>query len=414
MDKITKLIQAYSDDANNQSTNSVFSLESLSPQIIVNPSKETKYHKQLVLAKIIISELQERCMSQENEINKHKANSISFENQLNEALSTIKTLHSDYKTLTNQFTKVNQSFTSDSDTLSIQLINLQKEINDNEQIYKINLHKLNSELLIKQNEIVSLANQLSNLQIQLKDNDMLSLKATKEQLTKDNFSLRKQIMDLTLSYDREIKESKCDIERLKSQISLNESRYHQLTTEIKEKEIQLQKQMKINEQYVTLDQRFTVSIQEKDKNYTNLNNQFNMLMNEHQKMKKEYEEKITKLILEINNNKTNIYNETKIESTQSLSNLTNNEYYMLLKKQKEYIERLLITIHPNGALIQQIVELHWEVLQLEHQKYLLEQKTNVNNGDQVKMLTKIRLQIQLFKNELKKHEIELCPTLNCH
>lgn len=407
MDKITKLIQAYSDDANNQSTNSVFSIESLSPQIVPNTSKQTKHHKQLIIAKIIISELQERCTSQEVKINKHKETSLSLEKQLNEALLTIKTLHSDYKALTTQFTKVNQSFTSDSDTLSLQIANLQKEMNDNEQIYKINLKKLNSELSIKENEVVSLTNQLSSMQMQQKNNDMLSLKSTKEQLTKDNFALRKQIMDLTSSNDKEAKEYKCNAEKLKSQISLNESRYHQLAVELKEKEIELQKQMKINEQYVTLDQRFTVSIQEKEKNYTNLNDQFNMLMNEHQKMKKDYETKIAQLMAEI---KQYINNERISESNQSA--MSNDERYMILKKQKEYIEKLLITIHPNGALIQQIVELHSEVLQLEYQKYLLEKKVNVKNSDQVNMLTKLRLQIQLFKNELKKHEIELSPALN--
>ena len=131
--------------------------------------------------------------------------------------------------------------------------------------------------------------------------------------------------------------------------------------------IKLKLYLKLNEQYNTLDQQFTFSIQEKDKNYnilneqyTNLFNEYKVLKNEMEKNKIESEEKIKKYYNERNNLMQKV-KEYKLKlTTQSEKNSflfkkeKENNNYDLLLKQKEYIQGLLLKTHPNANLIQQI------------------------------------------------------------
>ena len=68
-----------------------------------------------------------------------------------------------------------------------------------------------------------------------------------------------------------------------------ESKNHTLNVELKEKDIELQKQQKFIEQYNILDQQFSFSIKEKDKNYNLLNEQYTNLYNEYKMMKNQIE-----------------------------------------------------------------------------------------------------------------------------
>ena len=72
-----------------------------------NLFNNNNYRKELIIAKVIISELQDKI----EEIKKDKKD---LESQLNEALSTIKFLHSDYISLTDKFDKVNRTIISES------------------------------------------------------------------------------------------------------------------------------------------------------------------------------------------------------------------------------------------------------------------------------------------------------------
>ena len=69
---------------------------------IINDNPINIYHRQLIIAKIIISELQENI-----------SNTISekqqIESQLNEALNSIKSLHNDYISLTEKISLVNKN-----------------------------------------------------------------------------------------------------------------------------------------------------------------------------------------------------------------------------------------------------------------------------------------------------------------
>ena len=87
-------------------------------------NKENPYRRQLIMAKIIISELQDN-------ISNILTEKQQIENQLTEALSSIKSLHEDYISLTEKFSLVNNNLNA---------INNSNEKNDKEEIIK-NLEK---------------------------------------------------------------------------------------------------------------------------------------------------------------------------------------------------------------------------------------------------------------------------------
>ena len=114
-------------------------------------NKNNNCRKELVMAKIIISELQDKI----DELNNEKKD---LENQLNEALNTIK-LHSDYISLTDKFDKVNQTIIIDSN-------NNEKKFNEKINELKIKNDQLNDELLTKK-EINKLQEEALNRKITL-------------------------------------------------------------------------------------------------------------------------------------------------------------------------------------------------------------------------------------------------------
>ena len=81
-----------------------------------------------------------------------------------------------------------------------------------------------------------------------------------------------------------------DIEKFKSKINLLESQNVNITADLKEKTILLEKEQRINEQYNTLDKHFNNSLQEKNISYNNLNEQYLKLIQEFN----EYKEKTEK------------------------------------------------------------------------------------------------------------------------
>ena len=255
-----------------------------------------------------------------------------------------------------------------------------------------------------------------------------------------------------------------DIEKYKSKINLLEDQKFNITTELKEKSILLEKEKRINEQYNTLDKHFNNSLHERNISFNTLNDQYIKLFKEFNdyktkvdKEKEEYNNKYNTLNIEYNklNNLQEEYKhkismlKNKIKEAKETKNIRNNfdsdrdinfnniekdnkknkninynnkddirnnkynnkdsdikEKIYYLEKQKEYILSLLLKVTPNRKLIQQIINLNLEILQLEKQKESIVDKLK-ENPKLNNILPKINEQISDFKNHLLSLEEEL-------
>ena len=451
----------------------------LSSQIPENP-----YRRQLIMAKIIISELQDN-------ISNILLEKQQIENQLTDALNSIKSLHNDYISLTEKFSLVNNNMNL--------LNNNQNENKDNEErISNLennikHLEKLNSDLKsekksleekIKTSEemnkiqeekfnykIILLNKKIETLEYELKSNkesfDINDIKEENKKLKKENISLREDNIELNNRYTNEKKKLILDIEKFKSKINLLESQNVNITADLKEKTILLEKEQRINEQYNTLDKHFNNSLQEKNISYNNLNEQYLKLIQEFNEYKEKTEKnmndsriKIDELNKELNDayelndeykNKINAYknkikelNEDKknydndfdinykgnsfkrrsqknnpnkendiksnILSNENDKKINNNsgleEKLYFSEKQKDYILSLLLKVTPNKKLIQEIIDLNLEILQMEKQKENIVKKMK-ENPYLKNILPKIDEQINNFREQLLSLEDEL-------
>lgn len=437
MEEITKLIQNYnlptSENVYQQTTQSNESYYTIDPPTTITNNNITpnqsqtsifkkSYRKEIVIAKVIISELQEK-------INKKNIQIEELEKQLNEALDTITTLHKDYCTLTDRFSQVNQSINNINENegkvkqLEEDKEKMKKEFDEQSEIYKINIEKLTEKMNDMQKHLEEVEEQLEKSKEETIDRGIVeTLTKEKENLIHENYDLKNECINLKKSIQVDNKKMTLEIENLKNSVSLLESKNHTLNVEIKEKDIELQKQQKFIEQYNILDQQFSFSIKEKDKNYNLLNEQYTNLYNEYKIMKNQIEK--SKEVYEDTINKLKGENESlmqKIKEYKLRLNTVNNykqavpvnksfssysDEFAILSKQKEYIENLLFKTHPNGNLIKQIVQLHNEVLQLEVQKEKVEKQMEGNQNAK-EIIYKIVSQINIFKSHLHKLEDDL-------
>ena len=450
----------------------------LSSQIPENP-----YRRQLIMAKIIISELQDN-------ISNILLEKQQIENQLTDALNSIKSLHNDYISLTEKFSLVNNNMNL--------LNNNQNENKDNEETISNlennikNLEKLNSDLKserksleekIKTSEemnkiqeekfnykIILLNKKIETLEYELKSNkesfDINDIKEENKKLKKENISLREDNIELNNRYTNDKKKLILDIEKFKSKINLLESQNVNITADLKEKTILLEKEQRINEQYNTLDKHFNNSLQEKNISYNNLNEQYLKLIQEFNEYKEKTEKnmndsriKIDELNKELNDayelndeykNKINVYKnkikelngdkknydndldinykgnsfkrrsqknnqkendiKSNILSNENDKKINNNsgleEILYFSEKQKDYILSLLLKVTPNKKLIQEIIDLNLEILQMEKQKENIVKKMK-ENPYLKNILPKIDEQINNFREQLLSLEDEL-------
>ena len=524
MEKINKLIKdrlTLEENTNNTNTNTnnlikTISSESVNPQTnqqpqfinyykysdlfhnsnininqnpIISDTPLNNYRRQLIIAKLIISELQEK----NSTIILEKQ---QIESQLKEALESIKSLHNDYISLTEKFSLVNKNIKIEqnnniNDNINEnEIINLErkiKEIEEEKKILQIKNEELeqklnNSNDLIKMQEekynykILLLTKKLEKQEYELKEQDnfdMIKYEEERKKLKEENVSLKQENIELNNKYNDEKKKLLLDIEKYKSKINLLESQNFNITSELKEKAILLEKEMRINEQYNTLDKHFNNTLQEKNISYNTLNdqyiklfkefneyktkndkekeehnNKYNKLNNEYNKLnnlQEEYKHKINKLnnkIKELKEKKEkkdknnydsdrdiifNKYNNDRIQGNKNINynykedirsnkfnktNDNNNNILILeekiyfLTKQKEYILSLLLKVTPNKKLIQQIIDLNFEILQLEKQKESIVDKIKENPNLNI-ILPKINEQINNFKEHLLSLEDEL-------
>ena len=430
---------------------------------------ENPYRRQLIMAKIIISELQDN-------ISNILTEKQQIENQLNDALNSIKSLHDDYISLTEKFSLVNNNLKNNdnkdnNEELILELENKVKELEvlntelkseKNKLLEKIkSLEEMNKIQEEKNNyKIILLNKKIETLEYELKSRkenyEINIIQEENKKLKQENISLREDNMDLNNKYNEEKKKLILDIEKYKSKINLLESQNVNVTAELKEKTILLEKELRINEQYNNLDKHFNNSLQEKNISYNNLNeqyikllqefndykekndknkdnnkNKFDELNNELNKvyqLNEEYKKKINtyknkiKELTEKQRNMNNDIDDINFKrKSQTINNTRNNQYsnendinknsaleekLFFLEKQKEYILSLLLKVTPNKTLIKEIIDLNLEILQMEKQKKNIINKIN-DNPNLKNILPKINEQIDSFKVQLQSLEEEL-------
>ena len=441
------------------------------------------FRRQLIIAKIIISELQE---SNSNIMLEKK----KLESNLNDALNSIKSLHNDYISLTEKFSLVNQNLNNENNnhiiednnnygniiinlekrikeieeeknSLQDKIVDLEKKLKNSDDLYKIQEEKYNYKIILLNKKLEMQEYEMKNYKnSKFLSNDMTKIdEEEKNKLKDENLSLRQENIELNKKYIEENKKLLLQLENYKNKIILLKNQNINASSELKEKTKILEKELRINEQYTNLDKHFNNTLQEKNISYITLNEQYNKLLKEFEEyknrndkekedyykkynkiknennklnnMQEEYKHKIKLLknnikeLKEIKKDRNNFYKDRSINfKTSNKNNSKENDikgskdifndnnififedkiYY--LKKQNEYILSLLLKVTPNKKLIQQIIDLNFEILQLEKKKGSIEEKIkenpNLNN-----ILPKINQQIKNFKNHLLSLEEEL-------
>ena len=391
-------------------------------------TSNNNYRKELIMAKVIISELQDKL----NEINKEKE---IVENQLEDCLNTIKLLHSDYISLTDKFDKVNQTLLIDSN-------NNEKKINEVENKIielKTKNDQLNEELLTKQ-EINKLQEETLNRKITLltkklekaeeelnnykkRSKDIKKLEMNKNQINNENLELREDNIKITNKYNDEKIKFNEEIQEYKIQIKKLENENYILNKKLKEKIDLLENEKKLNLQYNKIDNFFKDTekeIKEKNISYDLINEKYTYLINEFDKYKIQSLKEKNELI-EKNNDLKKENDKIKEEYQQIINDLKekliinekinvindkDNEEFEIIKEEKKYILNLFLKIAPNAKLIQQIIDINKEIIILERQKMSI-YNNNKNESKLKNIVSKIEDQIKIFKNHLNSLEDEL-------
>ena len=329
-----------------------------------NISPNNNYRKELIMAKIIISELQDKI----EEINNEKKD---LENHLNEALNTIKFLHSDYINLTDKFDKVTENILIDSNNnekkmtevggvineLKIKNEQLKEEILTKQEINKLQEETLNRKITLLTKKLEKTEEELNNYK--QKDKDIKKLEIYKNKINNENIILREDNVKISNKFNDETKKYNEEIMEYKNKIKKLESENYILNNELKERNTMLEKEQKINSQYNKIDKMFNTSIKQNKNSYELINEKYsylikefdnykiqntkekndlieqnNILKNEKIKMEKEYIEKINDL------------------NEQIKKSINKNEENEILKEEKKYILNILLKITPNVKLIQ--------------------------------------------------------------
>ena len=385
----------------------------------INASLNIKYRKELIMAKIIISELQDKI----EEINNEKKD---LENKLNEALNTIKFLHSDFINLTDKFDKVNQTILIDSNNNEKKINEAENRINEikakNEQLKeelltKEEINKLQEETLNR--KISLLTKKLEQTEEELNgykqiSKDFQKLEINRNKINNENIILREDNMKISNKFNDEKKKYNEEIKEYKNYIKKLESENYILNNQLNEKNDMLEKEQKLNSQYSKIDKIFNNTINEKKNSYELINEKYSYLIKEFDNYKiqnlKEKEE-----LIEKNNNLKNEKLMLEKEYTEKIDDLNeklknsiySSEEYEIIKEEKKYILNLLLRIAPNAKLIQEIIEINKEIIKLERQKISIYNNTNKNESKIKNILPKMEEQIKIFKNHLNSLEDEL-------
>ena len=313
--------------------------------INLSSNQENPYRRQLITAKIIISELQDNISN----ILREKQ---EVENQLTETLKSIKSLHDDYISLTEKFSVVNNSLQNqeikDNNNNEEIISNLENKINELEKINtEIKSEKNKLEEKIKSSEemnkiqeeknnhkIILLNKKIETLEYEIKssknNHEINEIQEENKKLKQENISLREENIELNNKYIEDKKKLMLDIEKYKSKINLLESQNMNITAELKEKSVLLERELRINEQYNTLDKHFNTSMKERNISYNNLNEKYLNLLQEYNDYKEKTENKK-------DNNKNKI---EELNKELNDAHLLNEEYKKKIKMLKNKIKEL--------------------------------------------------------------------------
>ena len=350
-----------------------------------NSTNENKYRKELIMAKVIISELQDSI-----EILKQEKNDLEI--KLEETLNTLKFLHSDYISLTQKLDNVNQVIITDANNteknyenkikeLKLKNDELKEELNTKKEISKMQEEALEKKIALLEKKLEKTEEELNNTKKKWKYS--ISLEKNKDIMDKENFELREDNIKMSMKFNADIKRMRRELEEYKNIVKKLESENFLIKNELNENKNMLEKEQKINEQKYQIDKYLNNDLETKNDKYETLKKKFNILLKE----KNELEQK---------------YQQMKIKNNNSVFK----EELEITKEQNKYILNLLLRITPNAKLIRQIVELNKEIIQLERKKILI--MNNKKQDDKIKSIVfKINDQIDTFKNNLSSLEDEL-------
>ena len=351
----------------------------------INYTNENKYRKELIMAKVIISELQDSI-----EILKQEKNDLEI--KLEETLNTLKFLHSDYISLTQKLDNVNQVIITDANNteknyenkikeLKLKNDELNEELNTKKEISKMQEEALEKKIVLLEKKLEKTEEELNNTKKKWKYS--ISLEKNKDIMDKENFELREDNIKMSTKFNADIKRMRRELEEYKNMVKKLESENFLVKNELNENKNMLEKEQKINEQKYQIDKYLNNDLETKNDKYETIKKKFNILLKE----KNELEQK---------------YQQMKIKNNNSVFK----EELEITKEQNKYILNLLLRITPNAKLIRQIVELNKEIIQLERKKILI--MNNKNQDDKIKNIVfKINDQIDTFKNNLSSLEDEL-------
>ena len=348
----------------------------------INDVSNNKYRKELIMAKIIISELQDSLELLKNE-------KKELELKLEENLNTLQFIHSNYISLTAKFDTMNQTVITDTNNLEknyenkmkeLELKNdqLKEEINTKKEINKMQEEAYENKISLLEKILEKTEEELINTKKNCKLND--NLEKSKIITDKENIELREENIKMSTKFNEEIKKICKQLENYKNSAKKFENENFLIKKELNEYKSRFEKEQKIYEQQNQFDKYLNNTLEMKNGKYETIIKKYNILLKE----KKEIENKYQDLI-----KKNNI-----------------NEEFEILKEQNKYILKLLLRITPNGKLIKQIIGLNKEIIQLERKKNWM-----MNNKDKEykfkNIIPKINEQINKCKNDLISFEDEL-------
>ena len=348
----------------------------------INDVSNNKYRKELIMAKIIISELQDSLELLKNE-------KKELELKLEENLNTLQFIHSNYISLTAKFDTMNQTVITDTNNLEknyenkmkeLELKNdqLKEEINTKKEINKMQEEAYENKISLLEKKLEKTEEELINTKKNCKLND--NLEKSKIITDKENIELREENIKMSTKFNEEIKKICKQLENYKNIAKKFENENFLIKKELNEYKSRFEKEQKIYEQQNQFDKYLNNTLEMKNGKYETIIKKYNILLKE----KKEIENKYQDLI-----KKNNI-----------------NEEFEILKEQNKYILKLLLRSTPNGKLIKQIIGLNKEIIKLERKKNWM-----MNNKDKEykfkNIIPKINEQINKCKNDLISFEDEL-------
>ena len=286
----------------------------------INDVSNNKYRKELIMAKIIISELQDSLELLKNE-------KKELELKLEENLNTLQFIHSNYISLTAKFDTMNQTVITDTNNLEknyenkmkeLELKNdqLKEEINTKKEINKMQEEAYENKISLLEKKLEKTEEELINTKKNCKLND--NLEKSKIITDKENIELREENIKMSTKFNEEIKKICKQLENYKNIAKKFENENFLLKKELNEYKNRFEKEQKIYEQQNQFDKYLNNTLEMKNGKYETIIKKYNILLKE----KKEIENKYQDLIK--NNNI--------------------NEEFEILKEQNKYILKLLFIL----------------------------------------------------------------------